>query len=110
MRRCSAVKDRSSVIELHQMHISDRFVLSEDNGLYYLGTSSGKGNHQQEDMLLRLVVPTMMIQEVLQKATTRQRVVAKGSSERLTGSESITIGSVSLRPWGVTYDFALIAV
>ncbi|POM80255.1 LOW QUALITY PROTEIN: Reverse transcriptase, partial [Phytophthora palmivora] len=46
--------------------MSDRFTLSEDNVLYYLGTSHRKSDRQQEETILRLVVPSTMVQEVLQ--------------------------------------------
>ncbi|OWZ06097.1 hypothetical protein PHMEG_00021701 [Phytophthora megakarya] len=44
--------------------MSDHFVLSEDNVLYYVGTRPLRSDQQQEDV--RLVVPSTMIQEVLQ--------------------------------------------
>ncbi|OWZ15481.1 reverse transcriptase [Phytophthora megakarya] len=44
----------------------DRFVLSENDVLYHLGTRLLRGDHLQENPTLRLVVPTTMIQEVLQ--------------------------------------------
>ncbi|GMF49698.1 unnamed protein product [Phytophthora fragariaefolia] len=44
----------------------DQFVLSEDEVLYYEGTSRRKRNDEQAENALRLVVPTTMIQEVLQ--------------------------------------------
>ncbi|POM73960.1 Hypothetical protein PHPALM_9140 [Phytophthora palmivora] len=43
--------------------MSDRFTLSEDNVLYYLGTSRRKSDRQQEETILRLVVPSTMVQE-----------------------------------------------
>ncbi|OWZ13828.1 hypothetical protein PHMEG_00012789 [Phytophthora megakarya] len=46
--------------------ISEHFVLSEDNALYYVGTKPLRSDQQQEDAILRLVVPSTMIQEVLQ--------------------------------------------
>ncbi|OWZ19690.1 reverse transcriptase [Phytophthora megakarya] len=46
--------------------IADRFVLSENGVLYYLETRLLRGDHLQEKPALRLVVPTTMIQEVLQ--------------------------------------------
>ncbi|OWZ04511.1 reverse transcriptase [Phytophthora megakarya] len=46
--------------------MSDPFVLSEDNVLYYVGTRPLRSYQQQEDAMLRLVVPSTMIQEVLQ--------------------------------------------
>ncbi|OWZ04194.1 hypothetical protein PHMEG_00023943 [Phytophthora megakarya] len=46
--------------------MSDHFVLSEDNVLYYVGTRPLRSDQQQEDTMLRLVVPSTMIQEVLQ--------------------------------------------
>ncbi|OWZ07479.1 hypothetical protein PHMEG_00020128 [Phytophthora megakarya] len=46
--------------------IADRFVLSEDDVRYHLGTRLRRSDHLQEEPTLRLVVPTTMIQEVLQ--------------------------------------------
>ncbi|GMF44550.1 unnamed protein product [Phytophthora fragariaefolia] len=46
--------------------VMDQFVLSEDEMLYYEGTSRRKRNHEQAEIALRLVVPTTMIPEVLQ--------------------------------------------
>ncbi|OWZ09488.1 hypothetical protein PHMEG_00017803 [Phytophthora megakarya] len=46
--------------------IADHFVLSEDDVLYHLGTRLLRSDHLQEEPTLRLVVPTTMIQEVLQ--------------------------------------------
>ncbi|GMF42322.1 unnamed protein product [Phytophthora fragariaefolia] len=46
--------------------VMDPFVLSEDEVLYYEGTSRRKRNDEQAEIALRLVVPTTMIQEVLQ--------------------------------------------
>ncbi|OWZ03572.1 LOW QUALITY PROTEIN: reverse transcriptase [Phytophthora megakarya] len=46
--------------------MSDHFVLSEDNVLYYVGTRPLKSEQQQENTMLRLVVPSTMIQDVLQ--------------------------------------------
>ncbi|OWZ12712.1 LOW QUALITY PROTEIN: hypothetical protein PHMEG_00014076 [Phytophthora megakarya] len=46
--------------------MSDHFVLSEGNGLYYVGTRLLWRDQQQEDGMLRLVVPSTMIQDVLQ--------------------------------------------
>ncbi|GMF29474.1 unnamed protein product [Phytophthora fragariaefolia] len=46
--------------------VMDQFVLSEDEVLYYEGTSRRKRNDEQAEIALRLVVPTTMIQEVLQ--------------------------------------------
>ncbi|KAG3059254.1 hypothetical protein PI125_g25084 [Phytophthora idaei] len=45
---------------------ADRFVLSEDGVLHYLGLSRRYDHGWQEDTKLRLVVPTTTIQEVLQ--------------------------------------------
>ncbi|KAG3062656.1 hypothetical protein PI125_g24496 [Phytophthora idaei] len=45
---------------------ADRFVLSEDGVLRYLGLSRRYDHGWQEETKLRLVVPTTMIQEVLQ--------------------------------------------
>ncbi|OWZ12591.1 LOW QUALITY PROTEIN: reverse transcriptase [Phytophthora megakarya] len=45
---------------------SDYFVQSEDDVLYYVGTRPLRSDQQQEDAMLRLVVPSTMIQEVLQ--------------------------------------------
>ncbi|GMF39365.1 unnamed protein product [Phytophthora fragariaefolia] len=46
--------------------VMDQFVLSEDEVLYYEGTSRRKRNDEQAVIALLLVVPTTMIQEVLQ--------------------------------------------
>ncbi|OWZ07653.1 reverse transcriptase [Phytophthora megakarya] len=46
--------------------MSDHFGLSEDNVLYYVGTRPLRSDQQQEDAVMRLVVPSTMIQEVLQ--------------------------------------------
>ncbi|OWZ00663.1 LOW QUALITY PROTEIN: hypothetical protein PHMEG_00028100 [Phytophthora megakarya] len=46
--------------------ISYHFVIREDNVLYYVGTKPLRRDQQQEDAMLRLVVPSTMIQEVLQ--------------------------------------------
>ncbi|KAG3044413.1 hypothetical protein PC121_g21919 [Phytophthora cactorum] len=45
---------------------ADRFVLSEDGVLHYLGLSRRYDHGWQEETKLRLVVPTTMFQEVLQ--------------------------------------------
>ncbi|KAG3111113.1 hypothetical protein PI125_g9434 [Phytophthora idaei] len=45
---------------------ADRFVMSEDGVLHYLGLSRRYDHGWQEETKLRLVVPTTMIQEVLQ--------------------------------------------
>ncbi|OWZ02306.1 reverse transcriptase [Phytophthora megakarya] len=45
---------------------SDKFVLSSDNILYYVGPTRRKSEDDQPELSLRLVVPTTMIQEVLQ--------------------------------------------
>ncbi|KAG2762713.1 hypothetical protein PC116_g15470 [Phytophthora cactorum] len=47
---------------------ADRFVLSEDGVLHYLGLSRRYDHEWQEETKLRLVVPTTMIQEVLQNS------------------------------------------
>ncbi|OWY94297.1 LOW QUALITY PROTEIN: hypothetical protein PHMEG_00036012 [Phytophthora megakarya] len=44
--------------------MSDHFVLSEDDVLYYVGTRPLRGD-QQQDTMLRLVVPSTMIQDVV---------------------------------------------
>ncbi|OWZ00670.1 hypothetical protein PHMEG_00028090 [Phytophthora megakarya] len=44
---------------------ADNFVLSSDNVLYYTGVSRRKVDENQPEISLRLVVPTIMIQEVL---------------------------------------------
>ncbi|GMF51326.1 unnamed protein product [Phytophthora fragariaefolia] len=46
--------------------VMDQLVLSGDEVLYYEGTSRRKRNDEQAEIALRLVVPTTMIQEVLQ--------------------------------------------
>ncbi|OWZ14260.1 LOW QUALITY PROTEIN: hypothetical protein PHMEG_00012284 [Phytophthora megakarya] len=48
--------------------IADRFVLSEDDVSYHLGTRLLRSDHLQEEPTLRLVVLTLMIQEVLQNS------------------------------------------
>ncbi|OWY93643.1 hypothetical protein PHMEG_00036886 [Phytophthora megakarya] len=45
---------------------ADKFVLSSDSLLYYVGPSRRKLDEDQAELSLRLVVPTTMIQEVLQ--------------------------------------------
>ncbi|KAG3195690.1 hypothetical protein PC128_g8269 [Phytophthora cactorum] len=45
---------------------SDKFVLTEDDILYYAGSNRRRGADQGEGLQLRLVVPTTMVQEVLQ--------------------------------------------
>ncbi|OWZ13173.1 reverse transcriptase [Phytophthora megakarya] len=49
---------------------TDKFVLSSDNILYYVGPSRRKLAEDQAELSLRLVVSTTMIQEVLQIVTT----------------------------------------
>ncbi|KAG3194641.1 hypothetical protein PC128_g9204 [Phytophthora cactorum] len=44
---------------------SDKFVLTEDDILYYTGSNHRRGTDQGEGLQLRLVVPTTMVQEVL---------------------------------------------
>ncbi|GMF55417.1 unnamed protein product [Phytophthora fragariaefolia] len=46
--------------------VMDQFVLSEDGVLYCEGRSRRKRNDEQAEITLRLVVPTTMIQDVLQ--------------------------------------------
>ncbi|OWY96375.1 hypothetical protein PHMEG_00033367 [Phytophthora megakarya] len=46
--------------------MSDHFVLREDDVLHYVGTRLLRSDQQQEDAMLRLVVLSTMIQEVLQ--------------------------------------------
>ncbi|OWY93458.1 reverse transcriptase [Phytophthora megakarya] len=48
------------------LKMSDHFVLSKDDVLYYVGTRPLRRDQQQEDTMLRLVAPSTMIQEVLQ--------------------------------------------
>ncbi|POM76034.1 Pol protein, partial [Phytophthora palmivora] len=55
--------------------MSDRFTLSEDNILYYLGTSCRKSDRQQEETVLRLVVPSTMD---VQEGFTKQRATRLG--------------------------------
>lgn len=43
----------------------DKFILTDDGLLYYVGTSCRKRDEQDEDAKLRLVVPTTMIQRSL---------------------------------------------
>uniref|UniRef100_H3H680 Integrase catalytic domain-containing protein n=1 Tax=Phytophthora ramorum TaxID=164328 RepID=H3H680_PHYRM len=45
--------------------MADKFVLSEDGVLYFLGANRRWGNERREETTMRLVVPTTMIQEVL---------------------------------------------
>ncbi|OWY91087.1 LOW QUALITY PROTEIN: reverse transcriptase [Phytophthora megakarya] len=44
---------------------SDKFVLSSDNILYYVGPTRRKSKDDQPELSLRLVVPTTMIQIVM---------------------------------------------
>ncbi|OWY96179.1 hypothetical protein PHMEG_00033619, partial [Phytophthora megakarya] len=44
---------------------SDKFVLSSDNLLYYVGPTRSKSEDDQPELLLKLLVPTTMIREVL---------------------------------------------
>ncbi|OWZ05483.1 reverse transcriptase, partial [Phytophthora megakarya] len=46
--------------------MSDHFVLCEGNVLYNVGTRPLRSDQQQEDAMLRQVVPSTMIPEVLQ--------------------------------------------
>ncbi|EGZ04359.1 hypothetical protein PHYSODRAFT_404747, partial [Phytophthora sojae] len=46
--------------------MADQFVLSEDDVLYYTRTSRRSSDDEQAELKMRLVVPTTMIQEVLQ--------------------------------------------
>ncbi|GMF32587.1 unnamed protein product [Phytophthora lilii] len=46
--------------------IADKFVLSEDNMLYFLGVSHRWSKQEKDETTPRLVIPTTMIQEVLQ--------------------------------------------
>ncbi|OWZ12657.1 LOW QUALITY PROTEIN: hypothetical protein PHMEG_00014143 [Phytophthora megakarya] len=46
--------------------MSEHFVLSEDNVLYYVGTRPLRSDQQQEDAMLLLVVPSTTIQDGLQ--------------------------------------------
>ncbi|GMF24480.1 unnamed protein product [Phytophthora fragariaefolia] len=46
--------------------MADRFVLSEDGLLYCLGENRRWGKDRMNETILRLVVPTTMVQEVLQ--------------------------------------------
>ncbi|OWZ07439.1 LOW QUALITY PROTEIN: reverse transcriptase [Phytophthora megakarya] len=52
--------------ERNAWKMSDHFVLSEDNVLCYVGTRPLRCDQQQEDTMLRLVVPSTKVQEVLQ--------------------------------------------
>ncbi|KAG2780252.1 hypothetical protein PC129_g13512 [Phytophthora cactorum] len=45
---------------------SDKFVLTEDDILYYAGSNRRRGTDQGEGLQLRLVVPTTMVPKVLQ--------------------------------------------
>ncbi|POM59995.1 hypothetical protein PHPALM_31199 [Phytophthora palmivora] len=66
--------------------MSDRFTLSEDNLLYYLGTSRRKSDRQQEETILRLKAATKVL------------------SEPSTESDKTTIGSASMRMSKGTWD------
>ncbi|OWZ10633.1 reverse transcriptase [Phytophthora megakarya] len=46
--------------------IAERFLLTDDNVLYYMNSTPQNQQDNQEELRLRLVVPTTMIQEVLQ--------------------------------------------
>ncbi|EGZ28908.1 hypothetical protein PHYSODRAFT_322525 [Phytophthora sojae] len=46
--------------------MADKFVLSEDGLLYFLGANRRWGRDRAEETTLRLVVPTAMVQEILQ--------------------------------------------
>ncbi|KAE9275128.1 hypothetical protein PF008_g29424 [Phytophthora fragariae] len=46
--------------------MTDRFVLSEDGVLYFVGTNRRSDPDEQQEMWMRLVVPSTMVQEVLQ--------------------------------------------
>ncbi|GMF47146.1 unnamed protein product [Phytophthora fragariaefolia] len=46
--------------------MTDRFVLSDDGLLYFLGENRRWGKDRMHETILRLVVPTTMVQEVLQ--------------------------------------------
>ncbi|GMF31901.1 unnamed protein product [Phytophthora fragariaefolia] len=46
--------------------MADRFVLSDDDLLYFLGDNCRWGKRRMNETVLRLVVPTTMVQEVLQ--------------------------------------------
>ncbi|GMF37533.1 unnamed protein product [Phytophthora fragariaefolia] len=48
--------------------MADRFVLSDDGLLYFLGEHRRWGKDRMNDTILRLVVPTTMVQEVLQSS------------------------------------------
>ncbi|KAE8905050.1 hypothetical protein PF005_g21588 [Phytophthora fragariae] len=45
--------------------VADHFVLSEDGLLYYVGRRRGRGEPTDDELKLRLVVPTTLIDEVL---------------------------------------------
>ncbi|OWY96271.1 reverse transcriptase [Phytophthora megakarya] len=62
---------------------SDKFVLSSDNILYYVGPTRRKSEDDQPGLSLRLVVPTTMIQEVLQNCHDSN---IKVSFDRIRGS------------------------
>ncbi|KAE9003225.1 hypothetical protein PR002_g17400 [Phytophthora rubi] len=46
--------------------MADRFVLSEDGVLYFVGTNRRSDPDEQQGTWMRLVVPSTMVQEVLQ--------------------------------------------
>ncbi|ETL87888.1 hypothetical protein L917_12997, partial [Phytophthora nicotianae] len=45
------------------MKVADKFVLTADDVLYYVGARRRRDNERDQDVQLRLVVPTTMIQE-----------------------------------------------
>ena len=45
--------------------IADRFVLSQDGLLYYVGRRRELRETQQDDIKLRLVIPTTLVDEIL---------------------------------------------
>ncbi|GMF54705.1 unnamed protein product [Phytophthora fragariaefolia] len=51
---------------LEAWKMADRFVLSDDGLLYFLGENRRWGKDRMNETVLRLVVPTTMVQEVLQ--------------------------------------------
>ncbi|KAE9284006.1 hypothetical protein PR003_g26974 [Phytophthora rubi] len=46
--------------------VGDHFLLSEDGLLYYVGRRRGRGEPTDDELKLRLVVPTTLIDEILQ--------------------------------------------
>ncbi|OWZ12863.1 hypothetical protein PHMEG_00013911 [Phytophthora megakarya] len=65
-------------------NIAERFLLTDDNVLYYMHSTPRNQQDNQDELRLRLVVPTTMIQEVLQN----NHDSLKGGSEDIPTSEA----------------------